>query len=50
MTPLFVTLFVALRAMVHAPSVICTQNLRVRLGAWSVHPISGHRRFNTHPT
>ncbi len=28
--------------MVHAPSVIFTQYLRVRLGARSVHPISGH--------
>ena len=39
--PINVTLSVALRAIVHAPSVICTQSQRVRLGARSVHPISG---------
>ncbi len=39
--PIVVTWSVALRVMVHAPSVYCTQNLRMRLGARSVHPISG---------
>ena len=41
--PIVVTWSVAWRAMVHAHSGYCTQNLRVRLGARSVHPISGHR-------
>jgi hypothetical protein len=41
--PIIVTWSVALRAMVHAPSVYCTQSLRMRSGARSVHPISGYR-------
>jgi hypothetical protein len=32
--------------MDHAPSGYCTQNLRMRLGARSVHPISGHSSFD----
>ncbi len=41
--PIVVTWSVALRVMVRAPSAIRTQNHRVRLGARSVHPISGSK-------